>query len=40
MPGEEVEAALKEAEICKDKGIGTVFTKLGENIKTLEDAGE
>ena len=33
MPGEEVESALKEAEICKDKGIGTVFTKLEKTLK-------
>jgi proline dehydrogenase len=38
MPGEEFEDALKAAVDFKAKGIGAVFTKLGENIKTLEEA--
>ncbi len=39
MPGEDVDSAIIEALRFKEKGIGTVFTKLGENIITLEDAG-
>ena len=38
MPGEDIEYALKEAIKFKQQGIGTVFTKLGENIISLEDA--
>ena len=40
MPGENIEDALREALAFKNSGIGTVFTKLGENINTLSDAGE
>ncbi len=38
MPGEAVESAINEAGKLKETGIGTVFTKLGENINTLSDA--
>ncbi len=38
MPGESIESALSESEKLKHYGIGTVFTKLGENINTLSDA--
>jgi proline dehydrogenase len=37
MPGEDLEAAMKAAEDLRDHGIGTVFTRLGEEVK---DAGE
>jgi proline dehydrogenase len=40
MPGENIEAALIEAKKFKSLGIGTVFTKLGENISTLSEAEE
>ena len=38
MPGEEVEYALSEAVSFQQRGLGTVFTKLGENITTLAEA--
>jgi proline dehydrogenase len=38
MPGEDFDAALKAAVEFKAKHIGAVFTKLGENIKTLAEA--
>jgi proline dehydrogenase len=38
MPGEDFDAALKAAVEFKEKRIGAVFTKLGENIKTLAEA--
>lgn len=38
MPGESIEDAFREALGFKNSGIGTVFTKLGENINTLSDA--
>jgi len=38
MPGEEVEYALSEAVSFQQREIGTVFTKLGENITTLAEA--
>lgn len=37
MPGEELEAALRESQAQNEKGIGTVITLLGENVDT-EDA--
>ena len=40
MPGEDVDSAIIEALRFKEMGIGSVFTKLGENIQTLEDAGK
>jgi proline dehydrogenase len=33
MPGETLDAALAAAETLRSKGIGTVFTHLGENVK-------
>lgn len=38
MPGEDFDSALKEAVAFKDKGIGAVFTKLGENIRGMSEA--
>ena len=38
LPGEGFEAALKAATDFKAKGIGALFTLLGENISDLEDA--
>src|SRR5712664_832216 len=38
MPGEEFDSALKAAVEFKAKGIGAVFTKLGENIKSMSEA--
>ena len=38
MPGEDVEAALDAAEVLKEKGIPTIFTRLGENITTQSEA--
>ncbi len=37
IPGEELEAALRESQVQNGKGIGTVITLLGENVHT-EDA--
>lgn len=38
MPGEDFDSALKAAVAFKSLGIGAVFTKLGENIKSLSEA--
>jgi proline dehydrogenase len=38
LPGEGFEAALKAATDFKAKGVGALFTLLGENISDLEDA--
>lgn len=38
MPGEDVEAALDAAQTLKGKGIPSIFTRLGENITTQEEA--
>lgn len=38
MPGEEFEAAVAAARRFAPSGIGTVFTKLGENVTTLAEA--
>jgi proline dehydrogenase len=38
MPGEDFEDALKAAVAFKAQGIGPVFTKLGENIKSMSEA--
>lgn len=38
MPGEELEDALRAARTLEDQGIGTVFTKLGENITERHEA--
>jgi proline dehydrogenase len=39
MPGEEIEDALAAARLLADRGLGTVFTQLGENLATLDEAG-
>jgi proline dehydrogenase len=38
MPGETLEAALAEAAALRDRGLGTVLTYLGENIRDLSEA--
>ncbi len=38
MPGEEFPAAVRAAQRFASLGIGTVFTKLGENVSTLAEA--
>src|SRR5690242_10786469 len=38
LPGEGFDAALKAAVDFKAKGVGALFTQLGENITDLEDA--
>ena len=38
MPGEDAEAALAAAEAFRADGIGTIFTRLGENITRLDEA--
>ena len=38
MPGEDFDAALKGAIAFKAQGIGTLFTRLGENVKDLSEA--
>jgi proline dehydrogenase len=38
MPGEDVESALTAAEEMKQRGIPTIFTRLGENVATVEEA--
>jgi len=40
MPGEELEAALEAAVEFKAHGIGSLLTRLGENVKNLTEAGE
>lgn len=40
MPGERVEDAFAAAERLRDEGIGVLFTRLGENIETLDQAEE
>lgn len=40
MPGEDLEAALKAAGEFKAQGIGSLLTRLGENVKNLTEAGE
>jgi proline dehydrogenase len=40
MPGEELEAALKAAAEFEAQGIGSLLTRLGENVKNLAEAGE
>ncbi len=37
MPGEEPEAALAQAEAFRAQGIGTLFTRLGENVVRIEE---
>lgn len=38
MPGEDLDSALKAAVSFKSQSIGAVFTKLGENIRSLSEA--
>ena len=38
MPGEEPEAALTQAEAFREQHIGSLFTRLGENVVRAEDA--
>ena len=38
MPGEDAEAALKAATSFQVEGIGTLFTRLGENLTRVEEA--
>lgn len=38
MPGEDFDSALKAAQAFKAQNIGPVFTKLGENIKSMTEA--
>jgi proline dehydrogenase len=40
MPGDELETALKAAAEFKAQGIGSLLTRLGENVKNLSEAGE
>ena len=40
MPGEDLEAALKAAAEFKAQGVGSLLTRLGENVKNLSEAGE
>src|SRR5258708_12927241 len=40
MPGEDLEAALKAAAEFKAQGVGSLLTRLGENVKNLTEAGE
>lgn len=40
MPGEDLEAALKAAAEFKAQGVGSLLTRLGENVKNLAEAGE
>jgi proline dehydrogenase len=40
MPGEELEAALKAAAGFKANSVGSLLTRLGENVKTMAEAGE
>ena len=38
MPGEDADAALTAADRFRDEGIGTIFTRLGENVTTAGEA--
>lgn len=38
LPGEGFDAALKAATDFKGKGVGAIFTRLGENVKDLQEA--
>jgi len=40
MPGERLEDAMDAASAQQTQGIGTIFTKLGENIASVEEAEE
>src|SRR5262245_38536131 len=40
MPGERLEDAMEAAAAQQQQGIGTIFTKLGENLTRIEEAEE
>ena len=40
MPGETAEAAIKAARDLKTAGLNTILTRLGENLRSLEEADE
>ena len=40
MPGERVEDAIAAARLQEPQGIGTIFTRLGENLTRVEEAEE
>jgi len=40
MPGEQLEDAMRAAAAQERQGIGTIFTKLGENVTRVEEAEE
>jgi proline dehydrogenase len=40
MPGEDLDSALRAAIEFKAQGIGSLLTRLGENVKNLAEAGE
>ena len=40
MPGETIEDAIKAAKDLKPSGLGTILTRLGENITKIEEAKE
>jgi proline dehydrogenase len=40
MPGETLEAALDAAAPLEAAGIGTMYTRLGENLTSLDEADE
>src|SRR6476660_4836150 len=40
MPGERLEDAIAAAAVQQDQGVGTIFTRLGENLTRLDEAEE
>jgi proline dehydrogenase len=38
MPGQDLEAALQAGLEFKAEGLATLFTRLGENVSTIDDA--
>src|SRR6476620_1831014 len=40
MPGERLEDAMAAATVQQAQGVGTIFTKLGENLARVEEAEE
>jgi proline dehydrogenase len=40
MPGDDLDSAIKAAVEFKAQGIGSLLTRLGENVKNLAEAGE
>src|SRR5438477_10834564 len=40
MPGERLEDAMAAAAAQQQRGVGTIFTKLGENLTRVEEAEE